>query len=478
MTVDTDRAAGALVGLAAGDALGAPYEFAAPVAGEDAAMIGGGLGDWAPGEWTDDTQMAICIARVTATGSREATAIGEAFLDWYASDPADVGVQTRAVLSRADRGAELRERAAEHFAANPDRAAGNGSLMRTAPVALAGLGDDEAIATMAREVSALTHGDPLAGEACVLWCVAIDRAVRHARLDGIRDGLDWLPADRRARWQEWIDDAEHQPAEAFRPNGFVVTALQAAHSAIHHTPIPHRQPGRHLERALRRAVSIGDDTDTVAAIAGGLLGARWGRSAIPLAWQRLLHGWPGLTTRDLTALAVRTATGDRPDASGWPTSPSLLPHYRQVEPADPLVCPAPGDPGLLLGNVHGLATVAADAVVSLCRVGPADPPAGVEHLEVHLVDQEGKNPNLAQLLDDTAATIHTLRREGKTVFVHCAGARSRTPTVAAWYLAGHTGRPPLAIVDELADVLPALAINPEFHQRLAHTTPNWTASDE
>ena len=80
---------------------------------------------------------------------------------------------------------------------NPDGAAGNGSLMRTAPVALAHLGDDSAIARSASEISGLTHADPLAVEACVLWCVAIDRAVREQRLDGIHDGLALL--DGRAR---------------------------------------------------------------------------------------------------------------------------------------------------------------------------------------------------------------------------------------------------------------------------------------
>src|SRR6185503_16130299 len=89
-----DRIAGVLLGLASGDALGAGYEFARPPTG-DPDMIGGGLGGWDRGEWTDDTQMAICIAEVTATGSMDANAIGDRFLDWYRSGPADVGIQTR-----------------------------------------------------------------------------------------------------------------------------------------------------------------------------------------------------------------------------------------------------------------------------------------------------------------------------------------------------------------------------------------------
>ena len=124
-------------------------------------------------------------------------------MDWCLAGPKDVGVSTGAVLAEADRicreadGADpadcCRGAAWAYFGAHPRGAAGNGSLMRTAPVALAHLGDDAAIARAATEVSGLTHGDPLAGEACVLWCIAIDRAVREARLDGVWDGLALLP---------------------------------------------------------------------------------------------------------------------------------------------------------------------------------------------------------------------------------------------------------------------------------------------
>lgn len=108
-------------------------------------------------------------------------------------------------------------------------------------------------------------------------------------------------------------EAESKPPEQFRPNGFVVPALQAAWSAITHTDIPDHNPGhgsfacQHFEHALTAAVRVGDDTDTVAAIAGALLGARWGSSAVPLAWQRVVHGWPRRRAADLIRLAVLTA---------------------------------------------------------------------------------------------------------------------------------------------------------------------------
>src|SRR3954449_250435 len=105
-----DRAAGALLGAAAGDALGVPYEFGSRTLGDRAEMLGGGLGGIAPGQWSDDTEMACVIARVAATSADLRTeealdTIAQGFLDWYGDDPPDVGVQTRRVLSATGPGA-------------------------------------------------------------------------------------------------------------------------------------------------------------------------------------------------------------------------------------------------------------------------------------------------------------------------------------------------------------------------------------
>ena len=310
MTTDrtVDRIAGALVGLAAGDALGAGYEFGPPPA-EVVPMKGGGPFGWEPGEWTDDTQMAICIAEEAATGSLDPIAVGDRFLGWV-REARDVGIQTRAVLGGASSGAGLRGRAAEHFARNPRGAAGNGSLMRTAPVALAYLGDADGIAAAAMEVSLLTHGDPLAGDACVLWCLAIDDAIATGEVPDLAAGLDRVDAGRRDTWAAAITAAEAEPPGSFTPNGYVVTAFQAAWASIVQTPVSAAEPAAHLEAALRTAVGIGNDTDTVAAIAGSLLGSVHGSSAVPPSWRRVLHGWPGYTVEDLERLALGVAGAD------------------------------------------------------------------------------------------------------------------------------------------------------------------------
>lgn len=178
-----DRAVGSLIGLATGDALGAAYEFHTP--GPDhPVMKGGGAFNWAPGEWTDDTQMAICITEEAATGRLDPLAVGERFLRWFRSGPPDVGNQTRSILGSTASADELTEKALDYHRKRPDSSDGNGSLMRTAPVALAHLDDDDALWTAAQEISALTHAGADSKEACSLWCTAIAEAIREGSSEG------------------------------------------------------------------------------------------------------------------------------------------------------------------------------------------------------------------------------------------------------------------------------------------------------
>ena len=274
----TDRALRTLAS-AAGDALGAGYEFADVLPDLVPSMIGGGLGDFAPGEWTDDTAQAVAIAEVAATGldlrSPEAlTAIAQRFADWYADGPADVGIQTAHVLQRAGRtptGAAMAA-AARQVHDRTGRSAGNGSLMRTGPVALAHLDDPQALVEAAMAVSALTHFQDYAREACAIWCLMIRHAVLHGAFPG--SPTSKRPSD---RWRGLITAAETQPPSSFKQNAWSVGALQAAWSAITHTPVPDEGPAcRHLADTLTTATRIGHDTDTVAAITGAMLGARWG----------------------------------------------------------------------------------------------------------------------------------------------------------------------------------------------------------
>ncbi|ATG50136.1 hypothetical protein CFK38_00320 [Brachybacterium vulturis] len=333
ITTPADRAAGVLLGLACGDAAGVPYEFASapydPHRGPE--MIGGGLGPYAPGEWSDDTQMALCIARVAATdvpidSAEGLDAIARGFLEWVREGATDVGTQTRQVLGALredDGGPGLAERMAAIAAQlhqRTGRTAGNGALMRTAPVALVFVRDPERTARAARAIAELTHADPLAGDSCVLWC----EAIRASVVDGAAHhplALDLLPPERRHAWQALADGSwrDGGPA-ALAPNGFTVTALYAAlhaaeqgraaadsaSSGAEHVSGP--AAAQHAETTYREgiaaAVALGDDTDTIAAIAGSLLGAWCGANAIPGEWAGAVHGWPGHDAAGLRELAA------------------------------------------------------------------------------------------------------------------------------------------------------------------------------
>ncbi|QII01995.1 ADP-ribosylglycohydrolase family protein [Rhodococcoides fascians A21d2] len=289
--IQRDRARGVLLGTAVGDALGAGYEFGYPSPETEIDMIGGGSFDWAPGEWTDDTSMALCVARALDTGG-DVDDIAENFRAWFAQNPPDVGNQTRAVLSQATYSGAGMTAAAASLSG---RTGGNGSLMRTAPVALAYLDDAAGCRAAAARISALTHSDPRAGEACQLWSHAIRYAVLHGTYDGIVEFLDEAAREVRDYWRPLIHQAQVGEPADFSNNGWVVHALQTAWSAIHRSAGEERP----LAAALELCVRAGGDTDTTAAIAGGLLGARWGASAVPRGWRDIVHGYPGLRADDL-----------------------------------------------------------------------------------------------------------------------------------------------------------------------------------
>lgn len=478
-TAQLDRACGAVLGSAVGDALGAPYEFGCVAVGPDGPqMIGGGLGNFEPGEWTDDTSMAWCVLDVAAsryelTSVEALDEVARNFRRWFDSGPADMGVQTRQVLRRAGDSptAESLTAVAADLHAAHGRTAGNGALMRTGPVALPHLHDPEAVVDAACAVAALTHFDPQAQEACVLWSLAIRHAILAGELD-VRVGLDALDPDAAAFWRERIEEAEQQEPATFDRNGWVVTALQAAWSAIVHTPVPDGADAcRHLSDSLTAAIAIGHDTDTVAAIAGALLGARYGASAIPARWRRILHGYPGLSGERLVELATLAAKHG-PDGQGWPGVARL--DYSTWPGRDQLVR-HPHDDGVWLGGVDALDNLpdGVTAVVSLCRLGSEQVPKHVEYVSFRLIDsvKPGDNPNLAPVLADAAATVAALRGEGHTVLLHCVAAQSRTPAVAIAY-ARFRGVSDMERWREVLDALPGTAANFALHVAVSTLAPS------
>ncbi|MFF5110520.1 ADP-ribosylglycohydrolase family protein [Streptosporangium sp. NPDC000509] len=305
----THRAIGAVVGSAVGDALGAPFEFgpagafsarfpvpggvpgSAPgdvpdsvpgntpgdVPGKENEMCGGG--GWDVGEATDDTQMALHLAESLL--EREGLDLPDVFARfqrWAASDPKDIGLQTEDVLTN---GMPWDRAAATHFQIN-HRAAGNGSLMRatTSAVYFARHGQT---ATMdaARRIAALTHGDPAAWEGTAIFHDLLRVALEGGDpVAALPDSLALVDPDQRERYSVVLASHWH-PDDATEPNGAVWPCLGSALWALRTTS--------GYADAVRAAIDLGGDTDTVAAVTGGLAGAVYGADAIPVRWTEPLH---------------------------------------------------------------------------------------------------------------------------------------------------------------------------------------------
>jgi ADP-ribosylglycohydrolase len=298
-----NRARGSIVGLAVADALGQSYEMG-PSLDDSVPIELRARGNFGAGEWTDDTCMAIAVARAAAeanlTEDEGLDEVASHFFDWYAY-PKGIGTQIRIVMSYAQpRNAEGLLRESETLFANaPDRA-GNGSLMRTSPIALAYLDNVDELEKAARSVSKLTHFSPVTQEACVIWT----KAVRHAVLFGNTDGLHLavldLEPEPRKYWTGILTRAESEPPDTFAQNGWVVEALQVAWSAINRAEVG--SSDRYME-AIELCIRAGYDTDTTAAICGSLIGAVVGESNIPENLKKAIYGWPGYRVADLNALA-------------------------------------------------------------------------------------------------------------------------------------------------------------------------------
>ncbi|GAA2766637.1 ADP-ribosylglycohydrolase family protein [Streptomyces paradoxus] len=280
-----DRAAATIVGSAVGDALGAPFEFGPagtfsarfPEAGSCGEMCGGG--GWEPGEGTDDTQLAVLIAEsLLQRGGLDLPDIFSRFQRWAAAGPKDIGVQTEDVLTN---GMPWDLAAAIQFQVN-GRAAGNGSLMRasTSAVYFARAGRTVTM-DAARRIAALTHGDRAAWEGTAVFHELVRLGLQGADPIGALPAvLDLVHPDHRRRYGTVLAPDWH-PDQATEFNGAVWPCLGSAVWALRTT--------NSFEHALRAAVDLGGDTDTVAAVTGGLAGACYGWEAIPARWTDPLH---------------------------------------------------------------------------------------------------------------------------------------------------------------------------------------------
>jgi ADP-ribosyl-[dinitrogen reductase] hydrolase len=270
-----DRARGVMLGLAAGDALGAAVEWLHP--DQIVARYGGPLrdmtasGTWELGEWTDDTAMALILAESLADkAGYDDEDVFSRYALWARSRPKDIGATVSAALVRARSATEARAAAAAFHEHSGGKSAGNGSLMRTAPIAVRYRDDAGALERVSRLDSSLTHHDPMAGDACVWLNLTI-----AALIDGRRPPESTSDVGRAAAAA--VAGGEGRLAHEAQANlGYVMTALAIGFAAAfrHDT----------FEDAVVWAVNLGGDADTNGAVAGALAGARFGAEAIPERW--------------------------------------------------------------------------------------------------------------------------------------------------------------------------------------------------
>jgi ADP-ribosylglycohydrolase/fructose-1,6-bisphosphatase/inositol monophosphatase family enzyme len=270
------RAQGCLLGQVAGDSLGSLVEFesAAAIAACHAAgprlLADGGQWQTLAGQPTDDSELALALARsIVRDGAYTPRAALQAYREWLASSPFDVGRTTRAALS----GAPLADSQA------------NGSLMRIAPLAVyAHALSPKDCAALARADSHLTHPHPVCGDAVAAFTVAVAHAVRFGEGPeaAYRAALSWAERDsaQPAVVERLRAAREEAPVCDGAAQGFVLIALQNAFFELLHAPS--------LEEGVVSSVRRGGDTDTNAAIAGALLGAAHGRAAVPDQWRRMV----------------------------------------------------------------------------------------------------------------------------------------------------------------------------------------------
>lgn len=273
-----DRAVGALLGLAVGDAVGTTIEFSAkPHRAVLADMIGGGPFGLKAGQWTDDTAMALALGdSLLAVPGLDPADLMNRFASWYRDGTYsctgrcfDIGITTAAALRRF-------ERTGEAFAGStaPDTA-GNGSIMRLAPVAIRHWRDRETMLRVARNQSRTTHAAPEAVDGCEVLASLVAEAIRGSILPE-------LVASGAAARIGGFRPGQHR--REVRGTGYVVASLHAALWAVSRTST--------FRDAVLLAANLGQDADTTAAVAGQIAGALYGASGIPDEWVARL-AWRG-----------------------------------------------------------------------------------------------------------------------------------------------------------------------------------------
>ncbi len=454
------RILGAMVGLAAGDALGVPVQFE-PRAARDAdpvrGMRGGGTWKLEPGTWSDDTSLALCLAESIVEKGFDPEDSGRRSLAWLdeglwaaRGETFDVGGATRRALNRIRSGLP-----ATLAGGRGENDNGNGSLMRILPASawLAPLPEPARFRAIA-SFSATTHGHPRSLLACWLHCLVSARLLRgeepkSAYADAMADArslLGTLPAPARAEagvFARVLDGSlPSLGARSIRGSGYVVHCLEAALWCLTTT--------RDLSSCVLAAVNLGEDADTTAAVAGGLAGLAYGREAVPEDWAAALARLPEI--EDL-ALRLAALVEARPP----------LPRSYWVLPGKLLAGGYPGRGNADRDDVEGILGAGIDVFLDLTDEGEA---IGAEpygpRLEGLLTRRSHTAERRAAGMRDMSAEpgkvqlafdeLDSLLSSGKNVYLHCLGGLGRTGMVVGSYLVEKG----LAPASEIVPVIEAL----------------------
>ena len=299
MLSHSDHQRGTLFGLAIRDALGAAVEFKAPgTFPEVTGYRGGGPHGLAPGEWTDDTSMALALADSIASVGWDLNDQARRYVAWWRNGTYsvndccfDIGTTTQNSLRRFEKTGDART-SGDHS----ERASGNGSIMRLAPVPIryADLFPDrvEDLFVLLVESSLPTHASPQCLSACVYLGLVLCGLIHGSDREEVLTA-DWEPLRRVGRMKAVHPEIDEVANGSFRRrkppqivgSGYVVRSLEAALWAFH--------DAKDFREAVLRAVNLGDDADTTGAVCGQLAGAYWGESGIPQEWR------DGLASKDM-----------------------------------------------------------------------------------------------------------------------------------------------------------------------------------
>jgi ADP-ribosyl-[dinitrogen reductase] hydrolase len=504
------RYRGALIGLAAGDAVGTTVEFRAPgTFARVTDMVGGGPFHLPAGAWTDDTSMALCLAEslVECRGFDPVDQL-ERYVLWYRDGYwsstgrcFDIGGATRAAL-------EQFERTHEPYPGDGDpQAAGNGPLMKLAPIALAYAAHPAEAIRCAGLSARTTHGAGEAVDACRYWAALLVGALDGTDLRGLIGGDAYAPAP--GLWEREplhpkiaavaAGSFHEKSPPAIRGSGYIVDALEAALWAVHST--------HDFEAAVLAAVNLGDDADTTAAIAGQLAGAIYGVDAIPKRWRDQIVRRDeilGLADALMTAQALFFDPGGE---RVTPHGPAETPGHGTHQRAPGALAPTPTGidaywavPGRLLAGEYPGARLKQEAAAELDALLDSGATCFVD------LTEEGEGPPLrpyGALLRTRAAArgthVTVLRfcvpdvgvptswqmrailsaigialNAEETVYVHCWGGVGRTGTVIGCRLV-EDGIPALEVLSRIAELRSATArVSPETSEQRSFVT-SWPA---